>query len=101
MPTLSVQGIIRHVIGPVHPVAGSPPLCLQAYFVEGEGENPYNDSAEDKSLLTLIRNSINNINPILQHLKQHITQLLTYLNVPRFRIVLGEKAPEGDRKSVV
>ena len=33
MPTLSVQGIIRHVIGPVHPVAGSPPLCLQAYFV--------------------------------------------------------------------
>ena len=36
VPTLSVQGIIKHVIGPVNAGAGAPPLCLQAYFIELE-----------------------------------------------------------------
>ena len=95
MPTLSVQGVIKHVIGPVNAGAGAPPLCLQAYFIEGEDENPYNNSDEDRALLTLIRQSINAINPMIQNLKQHISQLQTYNNIPRYRIVLGEEAPEG------
>ena len=65
VPTLSVQGIIKHAIGPVNAGAGAPPLCLQTYFIEGEGENPYNNSAEDRHLLTLIKQSINNINPVV------------------------------------
>ena len=93
VPTLSVQGIIKHHIGPINVQPGTQPLCLQAYFVEGENENPYNDSEQDKVLLTLIRQSIIPINPILQNFKQHITQMQTHNNVPRFRIVLGEKAP--------
>ena len=36
VPTLSVQGIIKHIIGPVNAGAGAPPLCLQAYFIELE-----------------------------------------------------------------
>ena len=70
-------------------------LCLQAYFIEGEDKNPYNNSAEDRALLTLIRQSINAINPMIQNLKQHISQLQNYNNIPRYRIVLGEEAPEG------
>ena len=95
VPTLSVQGIIKHVIGPVNAGAGAPPLCLQAYFIEGEGENLYNHSAEDRHLLTLIRQSLDNVNPMIQNLKQHISQLQTYNDIPRYRIVLGEKTPEG------
>ena len=75
VPTLSVQGVIKHVIGPVNAGAGAPPLCLQAYFIEGEDENPYNNSAEDRALLTLIRQSINAVNPMIQNLKQHINHL--------------------------
>ena len=96
MPTLSVQGIIKHVIGPVNAGAGAPPLCLQAYFIEGENENPYNNSAEDRALLSLIRQSITAINPMILNLKQHISQLQTYNNIPRYRIVLGEQAPAGE-----
>ena len=32
---------------------------------------------------------------MIQNLKQHISQLQTYNNIPRYRIGLGEKAPEG------
>ena len=85
----------KHVIGPVNAGAGAPPLCLQAYFIKGEGENPYYNSAEDRALLTLIRHSINAVNPMIQNLKQHISQLQIYNNIPRYRILLGEKAPEG------
>ena len=32
---------------------------------------------------------------MIQNLEQHISQLQTYNDIPRYRIVLGEKAPEG------
>ena len=32
---------------------------------------------------------------MIQNLKQHISQLQIYNNIPRYRILLGEKAPEG------
>ena len=92
---MSVQGIIRHTIGPVNANPGIVPLCLQVYFTEGEDENPYNESPTDRQLLTMIRHSINEINPLIINLKQHIQQMLTYNDIPRYRIVLGEKGPIG------
>ena len=38
VPTLSVQDIIRHTIGPIIANPGVIPLCLQVYFTEGEDQ---------------------------------------------------------------
>ena len=97
---MSVQGIIRHTIGPVNANPGIVPLCLQVYFTEGEDENPYNESPTDRQLLTMIRHSINEINPLIINLKQHIQQMLTYNDIPRYRIVLGEKGPIGENQQL-
>ena len=80
VPTLSVQGIIKHVIEPVNAGAEAPPFLLCSSILY---------------LAILIRHSINAVNPMIQNLKQHISQLQIYNNIPRYRILLGEKAPEG------
>ena len=92
---LSVQGLISHTIGPLNANPGVVPLCLQVCFTEGEEENPYNESPTDRELLTMIRHSINGKNPLIMNLKQHIELMLIYNEIPRYRIVLGEKATMG------
>ena len=43
----------------------------------------------------MIRHSINGKNPLIMNLKQHIELMLIYNEIPRYRIVLGEKATMG------
>ena len=46
----------------------------------------------------MIRHSINGINPLIINLKQHIKLMLIYNEIPRYRIVLGGKAPMGENQ---
>ena len=95
VPALRIQGVIKNCIGPLHPLEGERPLCLQAYFTEGDNENPYNKTIADKVLLYDIRASIATVNPMIISLKSHMQQVDEQPNIPRYNIVLGEKAPIG------
>ena len=55
-------------MGPVNANPGVVPLCLQVYFTEEEEVIPYNESPTDRQLLSMIRNFINEINPLLINL---------------------------------